>query len=75
MRGFKEWWEQYDVNLPFPTNNAGLRAWCELAFTAGLEHAATIADQMDAPQSIGQDHGRHHRAGIQRVAEAIRAER
>lgn len=40
---------------------------------AALEEAAKVAADVHAPKSIGRDHGRHHEAGAQHAARAIRA--
>lgn len=37
-----------------------------------IEDAAKVADAIVAPKSIGRDHGRHHMAGAQSAARAIR---
>ena len=56
---------------------ASLKALCdEMAKEARLqafEEAAKIAESTIAPISIGRDHGRHHQAGAQSAARAIRS--
>ena len=43
------------------------------ARNAALEAAAKVAESVKAPKSIGRDKGRHHEAGAQHAAAAIRA--
>lgn len=38
-----------------------------------VERCAKVAESIAAPKSIGRDHGRHHEAGAQQAAAAIRA--
>ena len=43
-----------------------------LAVAAERERCAKIAESIQAPKSIGRDHGKHHEAGAQAAARAIR---
>ena len=70
---FEEWWKSNAERKQREYQNA-IKHFAKSAYAAGMKRSAEIADKMDAPKSIGQDHGRHHRAGIQRVARAIREE-
>jgi hypothetical protein len=47
-------------------------AYMEQAVAAERERCARIAEIIRAPASIGRDHARHHEAGAQAAAAAIR---
>lgn len=50
-----------------------LRSENERIRNEAMEEAAKVAESVRAPKSIGRDHGRHHEAGAQSAARAIRA--
>lgn len=61
----REWWAATEIEA-LRRENQELRA-------AVIEECAKVAYSIQPPKSIGRDHGRHHMAGAQAAAKAIRA--
>lgn len=73
--GFKKWWATVPAEYIDAVNEDVARAAFAAGQAAKRESITAIIHQLyetlDAPPSIGRDHGKHHRAGLQRMANSI----
>ena len=76
---FEKWWDAEWMGERESARYRNVKSIAYFAYTAGyslaINEAGRIAEQcnseLDSPPSIGRDHGKHHRAGLQRMANSI----
>ena len=72
---FEKWWATVPMEYTDVVNEDVARA----AYSAGQRDERELItalihqlyETLDAPPSIGRDHGKHHSAGLQRMANSI----